>query len=537
MKKFFTLCVLTCFVMIARPQAVLNEFYPQPGNGYQEFFELYNENNSIEYLDNYTLVVYYEEAGGKSGFYVLDLPNDSMAAHGYYVGASKLTFDIQLQPGLTADFDWNNMPAGGSLTKWEKSGSSYVSVPVPANLNDLFVRIGGAGGVYHVFLFKNGILVNGVIGGINTSTLPAYIKAMPDLFVDMSGSSPDFTIKFNAIPDNSIEYIPNSVGTNNGYYRSADGLCGEWLKSDQPGQHNPGSTNGTSSSSSSQLSISAVISLYVSDPSKSLLIYNITAAPADAFPVIVSVYLDSGIRGEWDIMDSLIDTRTILSASAGSQNIILPRNNVDVILVVQPASKCYSKTLAIGNYASSLPVQLITYSGSMNNNNRVALQWTVAGNETADRFEIQRSIAGSEYTTVGLVLASERTGTEDYTFYETINTDEKIIYRLKLIDRQQNSGFSKSLVFQAKTSNTSPIKIFGNPVKDKLTFSFTSANDQTVDMKVYDISGRIQVSQKINSAEGSNVVSLSLSQSLKPGLYVVEINEGSTSRKAKFIKQ
>ena len=67
---------------------------------------------------------------------------------------------------------------------------------------------------------------------------------MPNLPVDMSGSSPDFTINFNTIADNSLEYLTNSVGTNNGYFRSSDGLCGDWLKSDSPGQHTPGQTNG-----------------------------------------------------------------------------------------------------------------------------------------------------------------------------------------------------------------------------------------------------------------------------------------------------
>ena len=61
------------------------KYIPQPGNGYHEFFELYNESNSPENLDNYTLVAYYEEPGGKSGFYILDLPNYTIPAHGYYV--------------------------------------------------------------------------------------------------------------------------------------------------------------------------------------------------------------------------------------------------------------------------------------------------------------------------------------------------------------------------------------------------------------------------------------------------------------------
>ena len=197
MKKIFTLCVFVFIAIVSRSQTVLNEVYPQPGNGYQEFFELYNENNSIENLDNYTLVTYYEESGGKTGFYVLDLPNANMNAHGYYVCASQSPFDIQGQLGLTANSSWNSLSAGSSLTKLEKNGSLYTSVSVPANLNDLFVKIVGSGGVFHVFLYKNGILVNGLIAGFSSTAMPAYIKSMPNLPINMSGSSPDFTIISN----------------------------------------------------------------------------------------------------------------------------------------------------------------------------------------------------------------------------------------------------------------------------------------------------------------------------------------------------
>src|SRR5687767_8532436 len=236
MKKIFTLSVFVCIVLITRSQAVLNEIYPQPGNGYHEFFELYNEYNAVENLDNYTVVVYFED-GTTSGFYVLDMPNANIPAHGYYVVASQTPFDIQAQLGQTADLSWNSIPAGGSLTRWERNGSSYTSVPVASNLNDFIERVnGGSNGVFHIFVYKNGIIVNGIIGGISTTVIPAYLKAMPPLPVDMSGSSPDFNINFNTMADHSLEYLTNAVGTNNGYFRSADGFCGEWLKSDSPGQ-------------------------------------------------------------------------------------------------------------------------------------------------------------------------------------------------------------------------------------------------------------------------------------------------------------
>ena len=536
MKKIFTLCVSALIVIVSHSQAVLNEIYPQPGNGNQEFFELYNENNSLEYLDNYTIVAYYEEAGGKTGFYILDLPNDSVAAHGYYVGAAQTPFNIQGQSGIAANFSWNSMPAGGSLTKWEKNGSSYTSVSVPANLNDLFVKIVGSGGVFHVFLFKNGILVNGLIAGFSSTVLPAYIKSMPDLPIDMLGSSPDFTIKFNSIADNSLEYLTNSAGTNNGYYRSSDGLCGDWLKSDQPGQHTPGLTNGTASNLASQLSIAAVISQYQGDPTKALLTYNITAGPAGAFPVVVEVYADLGISGQWDINDAIIDVRTIASPAAGSQDIILSSWDVSVIIVLKSASDCYNRNIAIANYWSILPVQLVSFQGNMNKNNEVTLQWRVENNETTDQFEVQRSFDGKEFNTIGLVFGSEKQGTEDYMFYETIKAD-KVLYRLKMIDKANNANYSKILVFTSAAVTNNNIKIIGNPVKEKLTFSYTSSGTATAEVKVYDMSGRMVMKNKVSALEGSNTVSLTLDSAFNPGMYVVEVGSGANRLSSKFIKQ
>jgi hypothetical protein len=518
----------------------LNEVYPQPGNGYHEFFELYNENNSTENLDNYTVVTYYEE-GTKSGFYVLDLPNDNVAAHGYYVGASQTPFDIQGQLGQTANFSWNSMPAGGSLTKWESNGSSYISVAVPANLNDFIVKvIGGGNGVFHVFVYKNGIIVNGIIGGISTTVIPSYLKAMPNLPVDMSGSSPDFTINFNAMADNSLEYLTNSVGTNNGYFRSADGLCGDWLKSDSPGQHTPGSTNGLAPNlnPANQVSISAVVSQYSGDPTKALLTYNITAGPAGAFPITVEVYADNGIAGQLDLNDVLIDSRTINSIAAGAQDIILPSWDTQVIIVIKSASDCYNKSVVVGNYWSVLPVQLISFQGNVNASNKISLQWKISNNKTADQFEVQRSYDGKDFKTIGLVFSSEKIDIENYMFYETVSSFDKIMYRLKMIDKNGHVNYSRTLVFQSRlTTNNNTIRILGNPVTDQLTLNYRAFTSRSIDVRIYDMTGRVLMTNKMNSLEGNNMISFSLDSTFKPSMYVVEVSNGTDIQKAKFVKQ
>ena len=538
MKKFLPLCLFVCISLLAEAQAVLNEVYPQPGSGYHEFFELYNESNSVENLDNYTVVTYYEE-GANSGFYVLDLPNANMAAHGYYVGASQNPFDIQLQLNQSANFSWNAVPAGGSLSKWQRNGTAYTAVAVPADLNDYMVRItGGGDGVYHIFVYKNGILVNGVVGGINTTSMPANIKAMPALPIDMSGSSPDFTINFNSISDNSIEFISSALGTNNGYYRSYDGLCGNWLKSDQPGQHSPGSTNGSfSAAPGNQLSMSAIISQYATDPTKSLLTYNILSAPAAALPILVNVYTDAGVSLQYDINDVLIDSRTFTSTPSGSQFIVLPTWDVAVIIVVKTASDCYDTTLAIDNYWSVLPVNLISFQGNIDANNKTRLQWKVGNNEMINQFEVERSYDGKEFKTVGLVFSSENKGVEDYMFYETIPAFEKVMYRLRTTSKTNEISYSRILTFQNKVTTGNNLKIIGNPVSDQLTFSYTASMDKVINIRIYDMTGKVIISNKVNSFKGDNMFSFPLASTLQTSMYTVEVNNGADIESKKFIKQ
>ncbi|HEY5969707.1 MAG TPA: T9SS type A sorting domain-containing protein [Chitinophagaceae bacterium] len=184
-----------------------------------------------------------------------------------------------------------------------------------------------------------------------------------------------------------------------------------------------------------------------------------------------------------------------------------------------------------------LPVHLIAFQGNLNKNNKVTLNWTVADNEIAGNFEVERSFNGRDFTTVGFVFASEKMGTENYMFYETISGTDKVMYRLKMIDKHHEVSYSRILIFQLKSTTTNNIKIIGNPVNDKLTFSYTSAGTQMVDVKVYDISGRILLNNKVNSLEGSNVISLPLSSTFKAGMYVVEVNNGTEVHSSKFVKQ
>lgn len=187
--------------------------------------------------------------------------------------------------------------------------------------------------------------------------------------------------------------------------------------------------------------------------------------------------------------------------------------------------------------AIPLPIHLINFQGNMNKNNKVTLNWAVADNEIGNSFEIERSFNGRDFTTVALVFASEKMGTENYMYYETTNGTDKAMYRLKMIDKNREVNYSKVLIFQLKSTISNDIKVIGNPVNDKLTFSYTSPSTQMVDIKIYDINGRVVLNNKVNSLEGNNVRSLPLSSTFKAGMYVVEVNNGTELHSSRFVKQ
>ena len=538
MKKIFTLCVLALFAASINAQVVFNEVYTNPGANRHEFFEFYNTSSSPtpESMDDYTVVTYFEE-GAKTGFYILDIPAQTVGPKGYYVGASANPFNIQGQNGLMPDFSWSAIPAGGSLKRYERNGAVYNEVALPSNLNNIFVDRSGNNATHNIFVFKNGFLVNGLFAGMAQATIPAYIKAMPPLWVDMSGTSPDFFVDFNSFNDNQFEYIGSAPGNDNGYFRLGDGLCGVWNKSSSSAQHTPGVSNGSASGGvSGALTITYSISELGGDYTQALLTYNVTAATLSAFPVIIDVYQDLGIVGDLDAADVLVDTRTLYTTTAGDQYVILPFRTDPVILVAKTPSGCFDQVAKIGNGLPTLPVHLVRFQGNMNKNNKVTLNWTVSDNETAYSFEIERSVNGRDFTTAGIVFASEKIGTQSYTFFETV-TAEKVMYRLKMIDKGHDVDYSRILIFQAKSLSSTDIKVYGNPVKDKLTFSYSSNETQTVNVRVYDISGKILMNQKVNSAEGTNMLSLPLNPTFKAGMYVVEVSNGSDRQTAKFVRQ
>ena len=556
MKQFYAILISALFCSAAKSQVVLNEIYADPSAGSHEFFELYNTSyfGLPVSLDGYTILSYFEE-GKTKGFYVLDLPNLSLAPKGYFVGSAAIPFNYQGNIGSTeSDFSWNDPTfrsglTGGYLKKWVATGNTaadgnrnYDEAPLPANFNDLFSRITGNSASYNAFIYKNGKLVNSFIGGTGGGTdLPASIAAMPVFKLEnltLSGAK-TYTIAWKAVKNEAPEFVIPDIGTDNGFMRKYDGMCGSWDKSSSQAFHTPKRPNG-----GNQMAVIGLLTLDThiypgtnpTDPS--FVVYNITAGPADLFPVELHVYADNGsVEGELDANDVFIEAKTENVVGDGPFTTYFTPSYQDILIVVQTAVGCWDQIKYVPNaelMLTPLAVQLKMFAGKYTDNKSL-LEWVVSGNETGSYFEVEKSTDGKAFRKEGVVHTTAKAGEEYYTFSAGISTNT--FYRLKMVHKDQSIHYSPMVLVKAGSVSTARMQVLQNPATQTLMFTLPAAETETVTATIYNAVGALLSTTRLTTYPGANTYQIDLNAQMAPGTYLLEVTSKTTKHIERFIKR
>ena len=125
---------------------------------------------------------------------------------------------------------------------------------------------------------------------------------------------------------------------------------------------------------------------------------------------------------------------------------------------------------SIGNSATSLPVELVSFDGKMYNDD-VALEWTTASENNSDYFIIERSTDGSSWSKISeLDAAGNSTQILNYITFDENPPRGIVYYRLKQYD------------FDGQNETFGPISvnIFDNSDCD---FTFYNLSGQLIDIQ------------------------------------------------------
>ena len=198
------------------------------------------------------------------------------------------------------------------------------------------------------------------------------------------------------------------------------------------------------------------------------------------------------------------------------------------------------------NFPSSgfLPISMIDFKGLYKNNGNVEISWTTNFETNSDKFEIERSLDGTEWKSVGSVKGQGiSTIRHSYDFTDNVgrNTANKkdLYYRLKMVDLDNNTSLSRILV--VRVYNTQAVKMISvtpNPSKSDIMANIQLNESSIVVMKVITSSGKEMMRKTLKLGAGSNSILMDGSAKLQPGAYMLEVIINSKERMiVKLIKE
>ena len=126
----------------------------------------------------------------------------------------------------------------------------------------------------------------------------------------------------------------------------------------------------------------------------------------------------------------------------------------------------------------TLPIELLAFTAELKESN-VRLEWITASEYDNDFFEIQHSLDGVEFTTVGEVEgAGYSEEILNYDFVHSLPTPGLNYYRLKQVDYDGDFEFTPVVTINYQPENTVfDANIFPNPAKaDQIQFRLKTSN-------------------------------------------------------------
>jgi hypothetical protein len=573
----FCFSIIFCFKVSA--QVALNEINADAAG---QFIELYNESTSNIDLDCYSIVIYKPVQTGNpgTGFYIINI-NSGNEIQG--TGSGKYFLLDQ-----TATNSWL---AKATVTYHQLNGSTY-SPPVNiTNLATDLIADKNSDNIM-VILLKNNVMVDALVNkSSQVSQAQTFVNGLLSFNYSSTVSCPTTSILIDFQTYSTFlnnRNIAPTLGNNNEYARSGDGLCNPWYKeqvaNQTPGATNPIQSNATTFTPASWTAASATFinqfgveitqsnfgttipsfsldtkyeNTYLGSQlpqytyltptlryaNVSLNIGSINLQGDASMLVPIYLYQDAqlgasengfGVLDPQDIrVRDTVVTFTNASTSFGPVLMRVPTRNptqsIHFIQVVTPPSVCFYSYILKVESPLALPATLKKMNvRSENQKNNIT--WTTSSEQNNKGFEVQRAIGNTnDFKTIGFVGSRAKDGNSqldiNYNFEDAnIVSGQTHYYRLKQIDFDGKSSLSPVRSIKPG-SIESNLNVYPNPSQGSVTVN-TGSTSGKLNIYVLDNTGRT-VNQYLNVSTSNTRIS-----NLKKGLYTLKIVNTETGEQS-----
>ena len=188
--------------------------------------------------------------------------------------------------------------------------------------------------------------------------------------------------------------------------------------------------------------------------------------------------------------------------------------------------KSYTYAFTTCNF--TLPVELISFTGKAVDKTS-DLKWTSVSEVNLDKYEVQKSRDGVNFSTIALAFAKGE-DKNDYNFSDVNPYEGMNFYRLKMIDIDGTFSYSNTVILRFGDVKTANVVIAPNPVSTNINLQMTDLQEGFYKIEVTNAIGQLQLTKKVNVSQYLQKESILCPSSMNKGVYWLSIYDEKNNR-------
>jgi len=232
------------------------------------------------------------------------------------------------------------------------------------------------------------------------------------------------------------------------------------------------------------------------------------------------------------------------SALTAASTLFTPTNTL--ITDLQQGANGYVVQIAVPGFSSFyfgasnvvLPVDQITFTGSLQSNITTLLKWNTQNEINTAQFIVQRSTDGINFSNIGTVAAGgNTTSAKNYSYTDIDAADQQsllLYYRLKITDINNSFRYSNIITINLPVSKGSAT-VSPNPASSDLKASILSPAAGNASWEIIDNTGSTVMFSTTMLKKGNNTLAVKINN-LAAGVYYLHISGNGIDTKTKFQK-
>ena len=186
---------------------------------------------------------------------------------------------------------------------------------------------------------------------------------------------------------------------------------------------------------------------------------------------------------------------------------------------------------------SKTDISLVSFTGKVEENANV-LNWVTGSEYQNNFFTIARSTDGINFKSLATINGAGTSTSEKYYSYSDKNAPSGVAYyRLSQTDYDGSVTVVEELVVLVRdTHGLSVTSVIPNPTLGESLVSFHNPVNGLVEVRVFDVAGKLIQNKMINAINGLNSVNINLTDSAR-GVYFVTISSVETVVTTRLIKE